>query len=141
MTIALNQLGQISLSVDDTDVAERFYSEVLGLRKLYRFGDLVFFDCAGVRLFIERSKERPLPRSSVLYFRTPDLQTVIPALEQRGVVFESRPHRLAQMEDHDLWMAFFKDPAGNVIALMQEAPRGYEPYATGAPDRAPGAPA
>ena len=140
MTIALNQLGQISLSVDDTDVAERFYAEVLGLRKLYRFGDLVFFDCAGVRLFIEKSNERPLPKSSVLYFRTPDLATIVPALKQRGVVFESAPHRLAQMEDHDLWMAFFKDPAGNLIALMQEAPRGYEPRVTPGPDPAPAAP-
>jgi methylmalonyl-CoA/ethylmalonyl-CoA epimerase len=141
MTIALNQLGQISLSVDDTDVAERFYSEVLGLRKLYRFGDLVFFDCAGVRLFIEKSSQRPLPKSSVLYFRTPDLTTVVPALKQRGVVFQGAPHRLAQMEDHDLWMAFFQDPAGNQLALMQEAPRGHEPRASLGPDPASGVPA
>jgi hypothetical protein len=29
------------------------------------------------------------------------------------------------MEDHDLWMVFFKDPAGNLHALMQEAPKGW----------------
>ena len=28
-----------------------------------------------------------------------------------------------------LWMAFFRDPAGNTLALMQEAPRGYKPAA------------
>jgi methylmalonyl-CoA/ethylmalonyl-CoA epimerase len=33
------------------------------------------------------------------------------------------------MEDHDLWMTFFKDPAGNTLALMQEAPKGYKPPA------------
>lgn len=54
MTIALNQLGQVSLSVDDVDAAEEFFGQKLGLRKLYRFGDLVFFDCAGVRLFLEK---------------------------------------------------------------------------------------
>lgn len=28
------------------------------------------------------------------------------------------------MEDHDLSMAFFEDPDGNTLALMQEAPKG-----------------
>ena len=32
------------------------------------------------------------------------------------------------MEDHDLWMAFFKDPAGNTSALMNEVPKGYTPF-------------
>jgi methylmalonyl-CoA/ethylmalonyl-CoA epimerase len=31
------------------------------------------------------------------------------------------------MEDHDLWMAFFRDPDGHLMALMQEAPKGYQP--------------
>jgi methylmalonyl-CoA/ethylmalonyl-CoA epimerase len=66
MPVALSQLGQVSLTVDDIDAAERFYSETLGLRKLYRFGDLVFFDCAGVRLYIQKSNAQPFaPASSV----------------------------------------------------------------------------
>jgi methylmalonyl-CoA/ethylmalonyl-CoA epimerase len=47
-------------------------------------------------------------------------------LEQRGVVFDGPPHLIARMEDHDLWMAFFTDPDGHTLALMQEAPKGYE---------------
>jgi hypothetical protein len=31
------------------------------------------------------------------------------------------------MDDHDLWMAFFSDPDGNSLALMQEAPKGHVP--------------
>jgi hypothetical protein len=31
------------------------------------------------------------------------------------------------MDDHDLWMAFFADPDGHTLALMQEAPKGYAP--------------
>ena len=31
------------------------------------------------------------------------------------------------MDDHDLWMAFFNDPDGHTLALMQEAPKGYAP--------------
>jgi methylmalonyl-CoA/ethylmalonyl-CoA epimerase len=55
MAVVLNQLGQVSLSVDDVGAAEEFYGQKLGLRELYRFGGLVFFDCAGVRLFLEKS--------------------------------------------------------------------------------------
>jgi methylmalonyl-CoA/ethylmalonyl-CoA epimerase len=47
MTFALGSIGQIALPVADVDRAERFFEGILGLRKLYRFGDLVFFDCAG----------------------------------------------------------------------------------------------
>jgi predicted enzyme related to lactoylglutathione lyase len=128
MALTLNQIGQISLTVDDVDVAERFYGEALGLRKLFRFGELVFFDCSGVRLFIEKSQSKPFaPSSSVLYFRTPDIAIAVHQLKSRGVSFIDTPHLIAPMEDHDLWMTFFKDPSGNTMALMQEAPKGYRP--------------
>jgi methylmalonyl-CoA/ethylmalonyl-CoA epimerase len=29
---------------------------------------------------------------------------------------------VAHMPDHDLWMAFFRDPDANVMALMSEVP-------------------
>ena len=128
MALTLNQLGQVSLTVDDVDAAERFYGETLGLRKLFRFGDLVFFDCSGVRLFIEKSNSKPFtPASSVFYFRTPDIGLAFQQLKSRGVSFVDTPHMIAPMEDHDLWMTFFKDPSGNTMALMHEAPKGYQP--------------
>ncbi len=130
MTFALNQIGQISLTVDDVDVAERFYEGTLGLRKLFRFGDLLFFDCAGVRLFVEKSSAEPfVPASSILYFRVADLTIAVAELQAKDVTFVHPPQLVAPMEDHDLWMAFFQDPAGNMMGLMQEAPKGYKPAA------------
>jgi len=114
------------VSVDDVDAAERFYGNSLGLRKLFRFGNLLFFDCAGVRLLVEKS-DKIVPASSVLYFRTPDITVALRELKARGVSFIDAPHLIAPMEDHDLWMVFFRDPAGNTLALMQEAPKGYKP--------------
>jgi methylmalonyl-CoA/ethylmalonyl-CoA epimerase len=98
------------------------------LRKLYRFGDLTFFDCAGVRLMIEKAHApENVPKSSVIYFRCADIALAVRELEGRGVAFTHRPHLIARMEDHDLWMAFFQDPDGHTLALMQEAPKGYTP--------------
>jgi methylmalonyl-CoA/ethylmalonyl-CoA epimerase len=48
-------------------------------------------------------------------------------LKNRNLAFTSEPHLIAKMEDHDLWMAFFEDPDGNTLALMQETPKGYAP--------------
>jgi predicted enzyme related to lactoylglutathione lyase len=88
----------------------------------------VFFDCVGVRLFLEKSRSQPfVANGAVLYFRVPDITVAVRDLAANGVSFIDKPHLIAPMEDHDLWMIFFKDPAGNTLALMQEAPKGYKP--------------
>jgi methylmalonyl-CoA/ethylmalonyl-CoA epimerase len=130
MQLNLDHIGQIALAVGDVDRAEAFYRDVLKLRKLYRFGDLTFFDCAGVRLMLEKAHApENIPKSSVIYFRCADIALAVRELEQRGVSFNSKPHLIAKMDDHDLWMAFFTDPDGHTLALMQEAPKGYKPPA------------
>ena len=65
--------------------------------------------------------------------RCADIVLAVGELAKRGVVFASLPHLIARMEDHDLWMAFFTDPDGHTLALMQEAPKGYVPGVTAAP--------
>jgi methylmalonyl-CoA/ethylmalonyl-CoA epimerase len=112
--------------VTDVDWSEAFYKDVLGLPKLYRFGDLTFFDCAGVRLLLEKSQERSKPRGCI-YFRCADIALAVNELTKRGVTFKHGPHLIAKMDDHDLWMAFFTDPDGHMLAIMQEAPKGYAP--------------
>jgi methylmalonyl-CoA/ethylmalonyl-CoA epimerase len=132
VTFALNRIGQIAFAVADVDRAEAFYANTLQLRKLYRFGDLVFFDCCGVRLMLEKSAHaEDVSRSSPVYFSCADIALAMRALVGRGVAFQDKPHRIAEMEDHDLWMAFFEDPDGHVLALMQEAPKGYQPGVAG----------
>jgi methylmalonyl-CoA/ethylmalonyl-CoA epimerase len=128
MRLNLDHIGQIALATADVDRAEAFYADALGLRKLYRFGDLTFFDCAGVRLLIEKAQgPEAIPRASVIYFRCADIALAMGELRRRGVAFTAGPHLIARMEDHDLWMAFFTDPDGHTLALMQEAPKGYAP--------------
>lgn len=128
MLLNLNQIGQIGLSTTDVDRAEQFFSEKLGLRKLYRFGDLLFFDCGGVRLFIEGGADSAeAKQASPIYFRCADIALATQELKDRGISFTQEPHLIAKMDDHDLWMAFFVDPDEHVLALMHEAPKGYKP--------------
>lgn len=121
--IRLNGLGQIALGVSDADQAEAFYGTTLGLRKLYRFDNLVFFDLDGVRLMLgDEGADNARPGSTCLYFRTSDIVATAAALVAKGVAFSHPPHLIATMPDHELWMAFFSDPFGHQLALMCEKP-------------------
>jgi methylmalonyl-CoA/ethylmalonyl-CoA epimerase len=128
MRVTLGRIGQIALAAQDVDVAEAFYRDLLGLRHLYRFGDLTFFDCAGVRLLIEKATSLDgADHASPIYFACADIALAVRELAGRGVRFAGPPHLVAPMHDHDLWMAFFTDPDGHTLALMQEAPKGWRP--------------
>jgi methylmalonyl-CoA/ethylmalonyl-CoA epimerase len=128
MAVALGRLGQVGFPTRDVDRSEAFYGTALGLRRMYRYGDLTFFDCGGVRLLLEKvSDPDKFVAKGMLYFAVADIALARKDLESRGVVFHSKPHLIARMPDHDLWMTFFDDPDGNGLALMMEAPKGYQP--------------
>ena len=129
MAFSLGPVGQIALSVADADRSEAFYSEVLGLKKLFRFGGLVFFDCAGLRLLLDQQPADAPKLGSPIYFRVADIVLARRELEGRGVVFADEIHLIAPMEDQDLWMTFFRDPDEHMLALMMEAPKGWQPSA------------
>ena len=116
----LGKLGQFTLPIADADRSEAFYSETLGLNKLFRFDNLVFFDCAGVRLMLEGNQSQIITSDICHYFSVSDIDSCVEVLESRGVAFTQQPHLIAEMPDHHLWMAFFKDPDGHTLALMEE---------------------
>ena len=84
MLLNLTHIGQIALPVADVDRSEAFYRNVLGLPKQYRFGDLTFFDCAGVRLLLEKS-ERSITPQGCIYFRCADIALTVGELTRRGL--------------------------------------------------------
>ena len=117
----MHAIAQIALHVTDADRAETFFQDTLGLQKLYRFGELVFFDCGGVRLMLEGGHPPATAGSACcVYFRTDDIAARHADLAARGAAFDDEPHVVARMPDHELWMVFFKDPDGNQFALMEE---------------------
>jgi methylmalonyl-CoA/ethylmalonyl-CoA epimerase len=117
----LGQIGQIAIPVTDIDRAIAFYRDVLGMQFLFQAPPgLGFFDCGGVRLMLDGPAADQAGQSSVVYYKVADLEGAFATLVARGVVFEADPHLIAKMSDHELWMAFFRDPDANLIALMSE---------------------
>jgi methylmalonyl-CoA/ethylmalonyl-CoA epimerase len=121
--VSLSRIGQIGIVVNDVERATAFYRDVLGMRFLFAFPGLAFFDCDGVRLMLSKPEKPEFDHpSSILYFRVTDIQQTAASLRARDVHFEDEPHLIARMPDHDLWMTFFHDLDGNPLALMSEVP-------------------
>jgi methylmalonyl-CoA/ethylmalonyl-CoA epimerase len=124
-TFGLGAIGQIAQTVHDVEGATAFYRDRLGLRFLFAAPPgLAFFDCGGVRLMLSRPDSAELDHpGSVLYFRVEDVPAAHEVLVGRGVTFIDEPHVVHRAADYDLWMTFFRDPEGNMLALMAEKPR------------------
>jgi catechol 2,3-dioxygenase-like lactoylglutathione lyase family enzyme len=123
--IGITRLGQIAVNTKDVERAASFYEDQLGLKLLFKAPPgLAFFDCGGVRLMLQRPEKPEFDHpSSVLYFAVPDIQAAFGKLKESGVRFEDEPHLIAKMPTHDLWMTFFRDSEGNLLALMTEVAR------------------
>jgi methylmalonyl-CoA/ethylmalonyl-CoA epimerase len=122
--LGIARLGQVAINAHDLGRATAFYRDVLGLRFLFAAGQLAFFDCGGVRLMLDKAENPEFDHpSSILYFSVPDIQAAHRRLLDAGVAIVAEPNIVAKMPDHDLWMSFFRDTEGNVMALMSEVRR------------------
>ena len=121
----LRRLGQIHVSVSDVNRAVEFYRDTLGVPFLFRVEgmSMAFFDLDGVRLYLGEPEDEAYRSRGMLYFLVEDLEDAVSTLKERGVGFLDDPHFIADMGDHDLWMAFLRDPDGNNIGLMEERPK------------------
>jgi predicted enzyme related to lactoylglutathione lyase len=82
-----------------------------------------FFDCGGVRLLVGVLPPGQAPqRGSAIYFGVPNIKAVHAALKGKGVSFGAEPHVVHRTPQYELWLAEFKDPDGNQLALMSEVP-------------------
>jgi methylmalonyl-CoA/ethylmalonyl-CoA epimerase len=140
--IGVRRIGQVAVTVRDVDRARAFYRDVLELRHLFDAPPkMSFFDCGGVRLLLgeaepadgaeaagegeagpEAGSVRDAQPASILYLDVPDIRQAHQTLAGRGVAFDAVPHKVADLGDRELWLAFFRDSEGSVMALMSEIP-------------------
>jgi len=121
--VHLNEIAQVALTVQNLAEAKAFYRDVLGMQFLFDAGTMAFFQCGAIRLMIGTSDKSAGTSGTILYFRVPDIQRAHASLTSKGVAFVQDPHLTARMKSHDLWLAFLKDPAGNILGLLSEVER------------------
>lgn len=119
---SIDSVGQIAIPVKDLPRAVKFYRDVLGMQFLFEAPpQLAFFNCGGVRIMLDNPVDKEFAKhSNVLYFRVKDIDASYESFKVAGAEFVDKPHLIAKMPDHELWMTFFKDSEGNTLALMSE---------------------
>ena len=119
-----NSKAYSGLAVRDLGAARQFYADTLGLKTTEEYG-LMWLHLAGGRDTLVYEQADAVPASfTILNFEVDDIEAVVSALAARGVHFE-RYDGLSQDEkgifrDEGPYIAWFKDPSGNVLSVLQE---------------------
>lgn len=123
---AIRGLRQVARVVHDLPAAVRFWRDTLGCRLLFEAPPaLAFFDLGGVRLMLTLAERPEFDHpGSILYLDVPDIRAAHAALSARGVAFVEAPRCVARLPHAEVWLASFRDPEGQVLALMSEVPAG-----------------
>ena len=121
--LKIQQIGQLAINVTHLKETVAFYRDVLQLPLLAEFDPpgLAFFQCGEVRLMLSvpTSPELRHP-SSIIYFRVADLEASFSHLKAAGAKIEREPRLMGVLGSQETWMAFFRDPSDNLLALMTE---------------------
>jgi predicted enzyme related to lactoylglutathione lyase len=112
-------------AVDDLERANEFYGETLGIRTERYDEQLLALHLAGGRDTLVYQKPDFVPATyTILNFAVDDVDAAVDELTERGVTFE-RYDGFDQDEKgisrgNGPTIAWFKDPAGNVLSVLKE---------------------
>ena len=110
-------------AVDDVPAAQKFYGETLGLKTSEQNGILTLH-IAGDRDTIAYPKPNHTPADyTILNFPVDDIEQAVDELAGRGVRFERYDgmefDERGIMRSGGPLIAWFKDPAGNTLSVLQ----------------------
>lgn len=115
-----------SFSIDDVAAAKKFYGETLGLTVMQNPQGLELHLANGGRVFLYPKPNHQPATFTVLNFPVDDIDRAVAELKKRGVPFESYdmpdlktgPDNIARGPQGPQ-IAWFKDPAGNILSVLQ----------------------
>jgi catechol 2,3-dioxygenase-like lactoylglutathione lyase family enzyme len=119
-----NTKAYSGFAVDDLEAARAFYGETLGLKTSVEHG-LMTLHLAGDRDTLVYEKDDFTPATyTILNFPVDDIEAAVDELSGRGVTFEryegATQDERGIMRDVGPYIAWFTDPAGNVLSVLQE---------------------
>jgi catechol 2,3-dioxygenase-like lactoylglutathione lyase family enzyme len=112
-------------SSNDIPASKRFYGETLGLDVSEEMSGLGLHLAGGVEVFIYPKEDHVPATFTVLNFPVEDINAAVDKLTAAGVTFE-RYEGFEQDEkgiargDEGPTIAWFKDPAGNILSVLGE---------------------
>jgi predicted enzyme related to lactoylglutathione lyase len=111
-------------SSNDLAKAKKFYAETLGLKVTETMGNLMVHLAGGGRVLIYPKPNHTPASFTVLNFPVKDVDDAVEKLSKAGVEFERYPgfdqDERGVMRGSGPPIAWFKDPAGNILSVLKE---------------------
>lgn len=116
-------------SVNDSQKAKKFYGQVLGLDVSDAPMGLLQLNIAGGATILVYPKPNHTPATfTILNFPVENIETAVDELRRRGVSFEHYEGTDIKTDEKGIHrgdvgpkIAWFKDPAGNILSVLEEA--------------------
>ena len=116
--------GFSGFSTNDIAKAKAFYGDTLGVEVTEDNGMLTLRLAGGGRVLIYPKKNHEPASFTVLNFPVTDIDGTVRALTKAGVVFEryegAGQDELGIARAYPPPIAWFKDPAGNILSVLQD---------------------
>ena len=113
------------LAVTDLDRARKFYEGTLGLKEVDDFGEGFLLKSGDTQLTVYRSEFAGTNKATALTFDVDDIESEVRDLKEKGIFFEK--YDLEGLtpkgdfyEGEGMKTAWFKDPDGNILSLLEE---------------------
>ena len=115
-----------TFSVNDLRKAKDFYGRVLGLEVSDMPEGLALRIAGGATIFIYPKSNHTPATFTILNFSVDDIEKAVDELTELGVVFEHYDEPIKTDEqgihrgEEGPIIAWFKDPAGNILSVLEE---------------------
>lgn len=116
-----------TIAVADLKAARKFYEQTLGFQLVDQQGEeAATYASGGSHFFVYRSRFAGTNEATAATWMVDDVEGLVDDLADRGVPFEHYDMPGMTLEGHvhvagDMKAAWFKDPDGNILALVSEA--------------------
>jgi methylmalonyl-CoA/ethylmalonyl-CoA epimerase len=112
---------QLAIPVRDIARATAFYRDSLGLKFLMDAPNMAFFDCGGVRLYLDANEaSQPASSNQFVYFRSTDIFNHVTALKTKDISIHQEPRVIAKLAHAEVWLMWIHDSEGNLLGIMEE---------------------
>lgn len=114
-----------SFSVNNLQKARGFYHETLGLEISETMGILILHIEGGNKVFVYPKPNHEPATFTVLNFQVTDVEKIVNKLINAGIVFEQyndpiKTDEKGIMRAQGPMIAWFKDPAGNILSVVEQ---------------------
>jgi len=117
-----------SFSAPDLGKVKRFYGDTLGIDVAERTEGLELHLAGGGKVFIYKSEDYTAPEHTVLNFVVGDIEKAVADLGKKGIRMEQYDWPEIKTDEKGIFrgekgpmaIAWFKDPAGHILAVLQE---------------------